>query len=275
MLTLDFNFDALHARLSGRITLVLERAILAVSRVDSATDPVGLVPGVQGATIPPQLPTRPIDEVRPETSVWLVGCALRDCLEEVGGFLEETRRLCAALEVVRGRDRIVVSDLAQAVEADRLRFDRRGFPDKVDYLRQTYGDVLDDRVAYILTLNAARNCLVHRLGLVGDRDRNEGDHLVLRWQSPEVHVKPKDGEQRAVQIPEVVPGGSQLLVQFQLIERRYAVGDQVRFNTTDLAGIWLTLHLFAVGTARKVLEMAKARGVGTTEAAARDGESGR
>jgi hypothetical protein len=172
--TVSFDFNALHLGFSNKIGQILERATLALTSVAAAQGHGDPVPGVELPHIGIKLRTRGLEEVRPETSTWIVACAFRDWIEETAGFLEATRRTCAA--VLLSDEGVVTSDrFLEVVEEPRIRFDRRNVPDKMTELRRLYGaDILDHRAEMILTLNQARNCLVHRLGVVSDRDCEEG-----------------------------------------------------------------------------------------------------
>jgi hypothetical protein len=150
-----------------------------------------------------------------------VACAFRDWIEETAGFLEATRRTCAA--VLLSDEGVVTSDrFLEVVEEPRIKFDRRNFPDKMTELRRLYGaDILDPRAEMILTLNQARNCLVHRLGVVSDRDCEEGQEaLLVRWQTITAHVRKPVGEDRPItsENPELEAGDS-LVMKDTIVDR--------------------------------------------------------
>jgi hypothetical protein len=259
-LIVSFDFNALHRAFSARIGRVLERAALALTAVDQNAEHTGLVPNVVGPAMAIKLRPRAPDEVRPETAAWIVGCALRDFLEETSNLLEETRRMCAAL-TFSGRERVPEAELYAAVEGQRDAFDRFTFPRKVEYLREQYGDVLDARIEHVETLVRARNCLVHRLGMVAQRDCNDGAQLVVRWRAFELHVREPGGREFPVTVGKTLEAGGELFMRHGPAERRFSIGDRVAFNTDDLCGIWMTLHYFAVGMAQRVVNFAKSKGM--------------
>jgi hypothetical protein len=259
--TLKFDFNALHQRFSFRTGCILERAAFLLTAAADATKNLGLMPAVDAPTVPVRFAARPLPEVRTEAARWVAESAFRDCIEEVQILLEEVRLTCAALSLL-GDEQIPTDKYNEVVVGPAAKFDKRNFPDKVSYLRGEFGaDLLDARIDDILTLNAARNCLVHRQGIVGERDCDGTGHLLVRWKTFELHARGPNGEEVPLGPGIVAKGGSQLLAKHQVIEKSFAVGDSLIFTPTDLSGIWLTLHFFGVGTAKQVADRGQAAGL--------------
>lgn len=259
--TVKFHFDALHRTFSSRTGRTLERAAFLLTCARAATENHGLMPDVEGSVVPVKLQPRPVGEVRDESALWITTNALRDCIEEVSLFLEKTRELCAAVSVFEHGD-IPLDRWHEVVASPANSFDRLTFPDKVAFLRQEYGDaLLPGTVEHLITLNAARNCLVHRQGVVGERDCKGSGCLTVRWMSAEIHGRDPEGNEFPVVPPQHLVAETQLFLRHGPVERRFLLGERITFSTADLSGIWLTLHFFGAATAENVVKLAKAKGL--------------
>lgn len=114
----------------------------------------------------------------------------------------------------------------------------------------------------ILTLNQARNCLVHRLGVVSDRDYEKGQEaLLVRWQTITAHLRKPVGDDRPItsENPELEAGDS-LVMKDTIVDRRYDKGQRLVLSTGDLCGTWHTLNGFGVFTAKRVCDLAESKG---------------
>lgn len=258
--TISINVDALHRAFTWRTLVTLEQAALLIEASVASVAVPEILPHVPGPVIPPSLLRRPLGEVRDGAVAWVIAGALRDVVEEVATFLEEVRRLCAVIDL--GHSRVFSGEeFERCVVQAPARFATGGLPDRVAFLRKTYGsEILDHRIDDVLTLNSARNCLVHREGVVGPKDVGERDALVVRWQPVEVWFRGQDGEEIPVTIGMRTPSPGQLVAKVTPVERRFELGARVTFSTSDLSGIWLTLNLFSHGTARRVTAFAESRG---------------
>ncbi|WP_437338485.1 hypothetical protein [Sorangium sp. So ce394] len=256
----SLNFNSLHQAFSARTGRILERAAFLLTAAEDATTNHGLVPNVKGPTPAVKLTPRPVEVVRPEGARWITECAIRDCLEEVQDFLEEVRKLCAAVGLSE-RGEVPGDILNIVVFGPSRKFDRLTLPEKIARLRADYGaEIIDPRVDHILTLNVARNCLVHRGGVVTVQDCNEGEELVVRWASLELHARRPSGDVLPVSEGEVLEAGTQILAKHVVSERRFSVGESIAFTTADLCGIWMMLHFFGIDTSLRIVNYAKSKG---------------
>lgn len=242
----------------ARTGRILERASFALAAADQAVVNPGVVPTV-GPIPMLKFQPRPVDEVRSEAHAWVIGCALRDFVEEVAGLLEETRRVCTASTLVGST--IVSEEFLGTVDAQKGEFDRLTFPAKVERIQKLFGDVLDGRIRHVRTLVRARNCLVHRLGVVDERDCNEGEVLVIRWKDMELGARTPDGREVPLMPGTVLKEGGQPFVRYVERSRQFACGERVVLTSTDLCGIWRTLEGFAYGTTKRVVDFAREKGV--------------
>lgn len=259
--TVNFNYSALHQTFSARTGRILERAAFALTQIPAAEKHLGLLPNVQGPAIPVRLPPRPLKEIQAETERWVVTSALRDCIEEVSLFLEKTREMCAAISLFDGNE-VSAERWNDTVVRKAKPFHRKNFPQKVECLLQEYGsDILPATREFILTLNSARNCLVHRHGVVGTEDGGSGGTLTVKWKSFELHGRHPDGSEFPLVVPQTLVAQTQVFMRYGTVERMFKLGDAISFTPADLSGIWLTLHFFGATTAANVVKLAKAKGL--------------
>lgn len=241
--------------------LALERAAVglkAAENLDSAPmeirPPESNVPSLQ-------IPARPVDEVRRDFSTWVIGNALRDFIEDTGLFLEDIRQVCAFVSF--GRRPVPGPEWHKSVMQPGKAFGRLGLPQKIERLRKLYGDdVPPTSVAdHVLAINCARKCLVHRRGVVGDEDCNDGQKLSVTWRSVRLAGRDKNGVDVEVKPGVVLLAGTQLLAKFQTETRAFAVGEQIAFGVEELAGMWFTFHMLGVLTTKAVVEHARKNGL--------------
>ena len=260
-LTVHFDFNALAQGLTARVCAVLERAAFVLHAVDSASINPGTMPAGNGPpTISVSLPTRPLADVREDTRLRTLSDALRDCVEEVSRFLEETRRLCAAV-CLADEGTVTANRWREAVEVPASSFDRLTFPDKIARLQRDYGaTILHDSIEFIATLNKLRNCVVHRHGVVDERDCNDDQSMRIRWQKNELFDRTVGGTESLLTLPHVLNAGDQILARLCDEQKSFRRGERVSVSETDLAGMWYTFQVFAFGTAQRVESFARDRG---------------
>ena len=102
-----------------------------------------------------------IKKFKNEYRNWIIGCSLREILEHYSLYLERVADCCFILQNP-------TSILHEYYKAKKS-FERKSLREKLDYLNTEY-NIGTKNNKLLLTLQGARNCLVHRLGVVGSRD---------------------------------------------------------------------------------------------------------
>lgn len=175
---------------------------------------------------------------------WVVAAGLRDGIEAVGYFLEEVRKVCAAWSF-SGRPSILGEEWISKMEREPKKFHRLGLPDKMEFLRKDYGAdaFLPDSADEVLSINDARNCLVHRRGIVADRDLNMPDGLLVRWRKVELVVRGPGGE-RVIVPPATINAGEALAGREGKASKLFRLGESVSFSPQEFAEMCWTLLWF-------------------------------
>jgi hypothetical protein len=261
-LTLQLHFDAPYRRLLSDLARGLERVTLALDGLSRAAEmPRELRTSGQTGSPNLQITPRALDVVKPETTRWLIASAFRDWVEDIAGYFEQLRQLDAVMGL-SDRETFTEEDLRAAVDAPARAFDKLQFHEKV--ARLTAQDLLGAHATHILSINAARNCLVHRRGFVGDRDVAASADRTLRvtWISLRLAARSPDGAVRDVVPGMILEGGTDIIARTIPVERVYREGEAIDFSTGDLVEIWWTIDQFA--RQAHDLVIAKARRLGFT-----------
>ena len=188
------------------------------------------------------------DEARADYEDWVFGNGFRDVIESVGGFLEEVRQVVAIWSLgdrQAAGEQLTGKALHEEMTDAPKRFHRLGFPDKLNTLRNSF-DVhvdpnLDDQV---LSVNAARNCLVHRRGIVSERDLNGDGLLVVRWRRLAMFLQNEDGEYPVV-FGDPLEKAASVVVQTQDASKKFRLGERVVFTSTEFAEICWSMFLYS------------------------------
>jgi hypothetical protein len=135
------------------------------------------------------------EEAREEFRSWVIANGLRECVEAVAPALEWARRFCfmwtrdgAAVPLPDGKfqlqARFTGEEWDKEIVVGGRKYDRLPFPEKIEHLKTAYGFNPPELTPHVVSLNAVRNCLSHRAGVVGAADlKAPGDPgLVMRWR---------------------------------------------------------------------------------------------
>ena len=204
-----------------------------------------------------------LETLRIEFPLWILGAALRDCIESISVPLSTARDLCALGSfvkqgVTKGED---LNDFLQRQGAEVEKFNRLGLPDKVDFLRRQYGpQIVPDEIEWISTINAARNCLVHRRGVVAPHDTNYQDVLLVRWTRPMVRIHGAREVRLVVPVAPVTPGDRAEVIWTEA-EKVFKIGDSIQFSAQEFSEICGTLLQFGFKFRDRVVDFLKLCGV--------------
>ena len=183
---------------------------------------------------PSQNTALPFEGARTEAELWTRLHCLRDGIDVVGAFLEETKRACDMYRLIK-HPNLTVGDL-QAVERRCSAFHSLGLPKKIELLKREFG-VQSDFDEHVISLNEARNCLVHRLGLVSERETKGSDAFSIRWMEICVRAESPDGTEVAyVEQPSIFAEGWQVAVTLRPVEKSYRLGESIELSYRELLG---------------------------------------
>jgi hypothetical protein len=178
---------------------------------------------------------------------WILSAGFRDAIESLGAFLESANRVLSIWDLMKKQDAnspVTVGDWKSVFLDSGNRFHRLGLPDKIESLCGNRGfNVPLDLKMQVLSINIARNCCVHRKGVVSDRDSNTADGLRVEWRRMKVFLEDEDGERDLV-LGQRVEKGSVVAVRFENEEKLFGIGESLAFTVEQISGIIWCLFIF-------------------------------
>jgi hypothetical protein len=188
------------------------------------------------------------DAAAAEAANWHLRTAFRDAIEATGLFLDEAR-VVAAVYRAASASTLTVGSFNEIKGPEAARFHRLGLPDKLVALRSEF-NISPDLAPQLISINAVRNCLVHRLGIVGDKDVSGDGVLALRWRVLALKAQSADGKQEIdidSQNPVVDSGWSVVLRAIDR-SRDFKRGERIELPYEEIVQTFMTLMLFAIET---------------------------
>jgi len=196
-------------------------------------------------------------EVLPLFRSWIVSSAFRDSVELILKHLDDIRDILAICSLPPDAGPDSEPWQKRVVEEGR-QFHRWFLKKKLDHLRQVYSFAPSDDLELFATITHARNCLVHRDGIVFDDDKTEADGLVVRWPAQDVTLSNPGGSPTAVTQPgaELKLGGS-FEVRTVTRTRVFPAGKRIVFTTQELNEIGSFLSAFTIDLAFRAQKRAR------------------
>lgn len=187
------------------------------------------------------------DEIKQQYRAWIVVNGFRDSIENVSAFLESAHQVLS-LWKLRGdhneRFEIKASYWDEVVVNGVKQFHRLGFPDKLEHIRQEHDIALNDKfISQLISINVARNCLVHRHGIVSARDTTANNKLEVNWTKLQLVLKNEDGEKEYV-LGEVAEKDSWIGIRSMNETKSFELGTSIEFSAKEFSDITWTSFLF-------------------------------
>lgn len=181
---------------------------------------------------------------------WVLRNGFRDVAEAISGALEGAHGILSYWALMRLQAEtgsLKGSDWNELVVGRQGRFHRKTLPQRLEFLEKHYGFVFpQEHVERLKSLNAARNCLVHRYGVVTEEDVLPGDDcLTLKWITFVTYVE-NDGVLTELVPPMTIEGRSS--IQVKLVERSkaFGVGEHVSVSAKEFNEICMSFYQFSV-----------------------------
>jgi hypothetical protein len=182
------------------------------------------------------------DALREGLNRWVARAAFADAVESAHMALEGAR-LVLSIRNLRGK--VPAEDFGHAIGREAERFHGLPLQKKLDQLSKTYGLHLDQSWQdVILSLNALRNCVVHRFGNVGPKDVGDQSFLKASWESHRFVASGANGD-RLLRPGDMVSHPESLVVQRGPGGREFPLESTVDLSLRDVHEICFTIHRFA------------------------------
>jgi hypothetical protein len=188
--------------------------------------------------LPDPYPDEDIPELRENWRAWIIGNALRELDQFLSLYLDEAYDIVQQAKIVSGEN---------SPDHQWKRIDRQtNVADKHKFVLEQAkreAQVHADDQACLVSLSHARNCLSHDLGIVTPKRACYGE-LHVRWLA--IRTLIEQGENvidiDAVEFPfQLDPNGPDgvVVAKIEFAEKKFAVGDHIRFTPDELLGICL------------------------------------
>ena len=136
------------------------------------------------------------------------------------------------------------------------------FPQKLEKLERQFGIVTRFN-ANILSLNKARTCVVHRLGVVSALDADDTGTLKVTFQHAKFVARGEEtGQELVIDRPGLVTTEDSMLeLHFVESQRQFKIGERVKLRAHELYDTIITLWRFGLTAAQAVEAYGKALGI--------------
>lgn len=212
-----------------------------------------------------------VEEAQVNWRKWVLTNAFRDTAEVIASILEEAQHVLAVWSLLEPKLQ------GQTVKAERWnnevvhrasQFHRRTLPQKLDYLRSTYGFTLEKvHEEELLSINAMRNCFVHRGGQVGNIDIDASGSLHLKWRQMTPYVE-VDGVTSELKLPFYAEKETLMTIEIQSKTKAFAVGEGISVTLGEFTGVCWTIFTIAQRVGETLESYARDKGflIGEKEA---------
>lgn len=208
---------------------------------------------------PSNLDDNAIKELKIEFAFWIMGNGLRELIEHFNVFLDRLHEGCTLLKLAK-------HGLPRNKPPKRVeRFHHAGLQDKLEMLKEDIG-LQPINGQSLISINAARNCLTHRRGVVGTRDAGPDGKLTLTWKGMEIFATTPSGEDvillpRSFDKPIGFKDGGQIRMRFQYRSKSFTLGERIVLTPVDLSEICQVIAEETNILTKGGLDYAKASGI--------------
>lgn len=251
---ISVNIAAADNTMSARVQKTTIFVSSSLAAAEGLTDPLPELTGGMMTLSPP--PEWKAEGLRPSFRQWVLSAGFREIADAIATLLEEFHKAAVLWSVLPpGMPRSLTGAEWQKEFADPLvRFHKLGLPDKLSAL-EALGVVPDPRdAARLRSINAVRNCLVHRQGVVGLKDVDATGDLRLIGLQMATYVHQKDGSIDAIkELPFFVDAGCTVESREEDFIRVFRPGSSVDIDAETFNAVGLAL-IFAGGRMRDVMQ---------------------
>lgn len=193
---------------------------------------------------------------------WLLRAFLRDSIEITGLFLDECLSICALIQLA-AKGKVHGSEVNHVMNVLPEKHHKLHFPEKLARLEREFG-VRSLFTHQVSSLNRARTCVVHRLGIVSPLDVNEDNEMVVIWRTTQMVAREiETGKELVLDRPGLlVENESVLEMKFIDHQKRFALGEQVKLTPFEIYSCIVTFWAFGTSTAEAIENFSRSLGLG-------------
>ncbi len=178
---------------------------------------------------------------------WIISNGFRDAIESISTFLESANRVLSIWGLVKKQnsgESVTAEEWKHIFQDAGNKFHRLGLPDKIKHINEQHQISVTEALSeQVLSLNIARNCYVHRKGIVSDRDANSDAELKVMWTHMHMFLMNEDGEQELIfGVP--LEKESTVHVKRQQKEKTFPIGTRLNFSVNEVSEMLWCFFLF-------------------------------
>lgn len=178
-----------------------------------------------------------------EMESWIVRSLVRDAVDFTSVLLDNCRTASAFFRL-KTKTAITKEEVERIPLQEKDEFNRLPIPEKLARLSSHYG-VSSELQSHFLSINRVRNCLVHRLGIVGRQDLDESQSLILRLRTNRFVALSPDGKAKVtIDKPGPIEPGWQPGWETADVERVFKLDDKIKLTHGEMYDTITTLAVF-------------------------------
>ena len=201
------------------------------------------------------------EQAKIEAQDWLLRGFLRDAIEGTGLFLDECLHVCAIMRLT-SQGKANEAEVSQIFHELPRRNHRLHLPQKIEKLEHEFG-IATRFDSHVLSLNRARTCVVHRLGIVSALDVNETGVLNLTFQCTKFIARGQEsGVEQLIDQPGIVILEESML-ELHFVDKGlvFSLDERIRLKPEELYDTITTLWRFGLTTAQAIESYGQSLGI--------------
>ena len=230
--------------------------------INAASDPnlnnVHLADNPQIFMVPQEVSPEIMSGYKENFAQWIISNGLREIIESFGLSLNNIYTACLLIDT-RGQ-----ADVEDSNRDRAIKFEQLGAKRKLENLAKEFG-VTSALAEHIQSLNAARNCLTHRWGIVREADCNQPGEFVLYWRRTELIAQTEGGDEIILpaRIDEPIHFDEPATIGIRWVDtnRSFNIGSVLQLEPQELQEICLMMFMATDELRRSLLSFAESRGI--------------
>ncbi len=208
--------------------------------------------------MPDNLSEVQIQELKRRYEHWVISCGLRELIETFSVYLSNIYEVCLVIGLNK-------KEMIEKEFRDKIKlFKWKGVESQLKILRNEFS-VETSKGKYLKSINQARNCITHRLGVVGDEDLRRSPTLKICWLALDANIETADGQTIPITPPPkenmYSNNGGNLSVKIVERLKEYQKGDIIKLAPLDLSEICMVIDLASIDILSSTIEYTKKIGV--------------
>jgi hypothetical protein len=178
---------------------------------------------------------------------WLLARGFEDLVKAIEYSLREAYYLSSLFD--RAREPLKVDDFNKLQSEIRKKALGMHIPAMIEKIEPSLIRILNLK-NHILSINKCRNCLVHRSGIVTEKDVNntERNALVLEWVRLKLFYD-EDGQEVEIQTNKVInggPDGTTVKIKQEGMSLQFGIGESIELDYKLFKEFIITCHQFGI-----------------------------